>query len=667
MNAEFISMLDEYKAENDELLQNMEDALMQIQEEGMNDENINAVFRAAHTIKGSSGMFGIDYIVKFTHVAENLLDKIRNNKIQINDEIIDTLLSCKDHIQTLVDFVVDNPDNEPSDDITQKSNNLIEILTKYLDNKNEKEKNTAQNENITNNNTVDKSKDKTIYKIKIDFKEETFNHGFDLYSFINYLNNLGEIASFKTITTKVPTIDSINPTKCYLSFEIEFASTESESKIKDVFELAKDDCQIEIINPNKVTEKKDKKTDEIQKKISSKKIAVNKSSNSIRVDAEKVDSLINLIGEMVISNAVVMQKAKNNGNSDLIESISNVSRMLEELRENAMQIRMIPIGDTFKKYKRIVHDLANKLGKQIELSMSGYETELDKTVIEKISDPLVHLIRNSVDHGIETPDERVKNGKNPKGTIELNAYHDAGSIVIEIKDDGKGLDAEVILQKGIEKGLVENPELMTQKEIFELILQPGFSTAKKVSDISGRGVGMDVVKRNITDLRGEIEIFSEKGHGTRILIRLPLTLAIIDGFLTKVSNTYFVIPLDMVIECIELTKAIKEEMRGNNYINLRGKVLPVLDLNQYFKIDKKNPTSKDNVVVVNYAGKYMGILVQELLGELQTVIKPLGQVFKNLNSLSGSTILGNGEVALILDIPSLLKDMEKRPLNNCAA
>ena len=370
---------------------------------------------------------------------------------------------------------------------------------------------------------------------------------------------------------------------------------------------------------------------------------------------------------MVISTATIMQEATLTQNSDLIESVSIVSRMLEEVRENAMKIRMVPIGDTFKKYKRIVHDTAAKLGKDIDLKITGGDTELDKTVVEKISDPLVHLIRNAVDHGVETPDLRTKAGKNTQGVLELNAYHDAGAIAIEIIDDGNGLDEEVLLQKGIEKGLINEGDELTQKEIFALILQPGFSTAKEVSDISGRGVGMDVVQRNIKDLRGEIEIDSQKGKGTKITIRIPLTLAIIDGFLTKVADTHFIIPLDMIVECIELNESFKEQMNGNNYINLRGTILPLLNTSEHFNINCNKEAKRDNVVVVNYAGKKMGIVVHELLGELQTVIKPMGKVFKKLNSFSGSTILGSGEVALIMDIPILMKKMENSSKKEMAA
>ena len=682
MNLDFIDMLDGYKAENDELLQKMEDSLMDIQENGMDDENINAVFRAAHTIKGSSGMFGIDYIVNFTHIAENLLDKIRNHKIEINDDIIELLLACKDQMQTLVDFVMSDPEGKPDEEIQTDSQTLINELQVFLDNNSK----STQEEVVVPQKVVTTTKEEieinensktNKYKIKVDFGSDIFTHGFDTYTFINYLQEIGEIKKIKTDTDSIPLFSEIIPTQCYMSYKIKMESEEDSKKIESSFDFVKDSSTISI-----KTEKKDTTEDSNLKEISkenppkkkeiqkesvnkTKKISAVKQTNFIRIEASKVDSLINQIGEMVIANAAVMQKATDIKNSDLVESVSTVTRMLEEVRENAMQIRLVPIGDTFNKFKRIVHDTANKVGKSVDLVISGGDTELDKTVIEKIADPLVHLIRNSVDHGIETPEDRRALGKPEVGVLQLNAYHDAGSVAIEIVDDGKGLDTELLLAKGIEKGLVSEDDELSEKEIFDLILQAGFSMAKKVSDISGRGVGMDVVKRNITELHGTIEIDSQKTKGTKITIRLPLTLAIIDGFLTKVGNTHIIIPLEMLVECIELNKNAKAQMEKNSYINLRGKVLPLLNIGDYFNINQSE-SSRNNVIVIQYGGQRMGVIVDELLGELQTVIKPMGKLFKELKYFSGSTILGSGEVALIMDIPVMIGMMESKQKEHIA-
>jgi len=661
MNLDFIDMLDGYKAENDELLQKMEDALMDIQENGMDDENINAVFRAAHTIKGSSGMFGIDYIVDFTHIAENLLDKIRNHKIEIDEDIIELLLACKDQMQVLIDFVMSDPEGDLDDENQSKSKSLIAELQKHLDSN-------STTQEVEETKSIDNSEQEiNQFQIDIKFGNDIFNHGFDTYTFINYLQEVGEIKRLTTDTDSIPSFDNIESTTCYMSYQIELHTTKDIDFIKNAFDFVKESSDISVVNLLSKDEdiKKDDKTEPKTTPIKTQVVKPKKSAsavkqtNFIRIEASKVDSLINLIGEMVIANAGVKQKATNLKNSDMIESVSTVTRMLEEVREQAMSIRMVPIGDTFNKFKRIVHDTANKVSKKVDLVINGGDTELDKTVTEKIADPLVHLIRNSVDHGIETPEVRKELGKKEVGVLELNAYHDAGSIAIEIIDDGKGLDTEVLLAKGIEKGLVEAGAELTSKEIFNLILQPGFSTAKVVTDISGRGVGMDVVQRNISELHGTIEIDSEKSKGTKITIRLPLTLAIIDGFLTKVGDINFIIPLDMLVECIELSKNTKTQMKKNSYINLRGNVLPLLNVSEYFKIPHKESAS-NNVIVIQYGSQKMGIMVDELLGELQTVIKPMGKLFKNLKYFSGSTILGSGEVALIMDMPVMLSMVEHK-------
>ena len=398
----------------------------------------------------------------------------------------------------------------------------------------------------------------------------------------------------------------------------------------------------------------------------SKPVAVNNTSSSeestltvashtLRVDSEKIDTLINLIGEMVIANANVVQKSSEIDNDDLIESVSIVSHMLEEIRESAMKIRMVQIGETFNKFKRIVHDVSQKLGKDVELVITGGETEMDKTIVEKISDPLVHIVRNAMDHGLENTEERLNINKKSKGRLSLNAFHDAGTIAIEISDDGRGLDEEKLFAKAVDKGLIDPHAKLTQKEIFNLIFEPGFSTAAQITDLSGRGVGMDVVRRNIHALRGSVDIKSVLGKGSTFTIRLPLTLAIIDGFLVRVGKTYYVIPLESVLECVELLQNNNEVMCGNQYINLRGTILPILSLRDFFV--EQEPVREDtveNVVIVKSGENKFGLIVEELLGEFQTVIKPLGKIYRGVRGIGGSTILGSGEVALIIDVPILI-------------
>ena len=399
---------------------------------------------------------------------------------------------------------------------------------------------------------------------------------------------------------------------------------------------------------------KSEKKEKVEKKPKSEKKEVKKNS-SLRVDSSKIDQLINQISEMVIANAKIIQISDDREDTQLEEAAASLSDMLEEVRNGIMNIRMVQVEDSFVKFKRIVKDTAKKIGKEIDFHILGGETELDKTVVEKISDPLVHMLRNSVDHGVEMPDEREAKGKSRKGTVNLRTYTDSGSVVIEIEDDGAGINKDRLLGKAIENGIVPENHNLTEKEIFMLIFAAGLSTAQAVSDISGRGVGMDVVRRNIEDLRGTIDIESTTDKGSLITIRLPLTLAIIDGFLVQAGETKYIIPLENIQECIELTDEYKDKMKGNDYINLRGEILPILDIRKYFKEESSSEELRENVVIVKYTNDVIGLQVDELFGEHQTVVKPLGDIFQNVHGISGGSILGSGEVSIIFDIPKLIE------------
>jgi len=388
-----------------------------------------------------------------------------------------------------------------------------------------------------------------------------------------------------------------------------------------------------------------------------------RAQQTIRVNALKLESLVNLVGELVIGSANSELNARRLGDADLNEAMENLLRLVEEVRDTTLGLRMVHIGETFNRYKRVVREVSRDTGKDIELRISGAETELDKTLIEKIGDPLMHLVRNAVDHGIEIPEIRLAAGKPAKGIVNLDAFHDSGSVVIQISDDGNGLSKEKIINKALEKGLIQAEHSLSEQEIYRLIFEAGFSTADTVSNISGRGVGMDVVRKNIEALRGQVEIESEEGQGSRIFIRLPLTLAIIDGFQVRVGDAQYIVPLDMIDECIELNESLRGCDDQANYVNLRGEVLPFMRLSDVFSNKKlaradegtdEADKQRDNIVIVQFAGKKAGFVVDELLGEHQTVIKPLGQVFQNLKGISGTTILGSGEVAMIIDIPEMV-------------
>lgn len=384
----------------------------------------------------------------------------------------------------------------------------------------------------------------------------------------------------------------------------------------------------------------------------------------IRVQADKLDSLIDLVGELVIAGASGALMATRSGQSNLVEAYSLISRLVEEIRNSALQLRMVQIGETFNRFHRVVRDTSRELGKEIELVISGGETELDKSVVEKIGDPLMHLVRNAMDHGLETADKRVAAGKSARGRVRFNAYHDSGSIVIEVADDGNGLNRDKILQKAIERGVISAGQTLSDSEIYKLIFEPGFSTADQVTNLSGRGVGMDVVRRNIEGLRGTVDVESVTGVGSTFRIRLPLTLAIIDGFLVGVGKASYIIPLDFVVECMELNA--QDAPAGRDYLNLRGEVLPFLRLRELFDLQDESTAKRQNIVVIQYAGQKAGLVVDHLMGEFQTVIKPLGQLFQQVQGISGSTILGSGEVALILDVQNLVKVAAQKETSHLA-
>ncbi|MFA0568931.1 chemotaxis protein CheA [Vibrio gallaecicus] len=524
--------------------------------------------------------------------------------------------------------------------------------------------------------------------------------------------------------------EEFDPEICYLGFEIQLSTSATQQEIEDVFEFIQQDADIQIIPPDSdvktyielinylpesnqklgeilvhcgaltahelsqglVQQEKHKAQEtshetavnhEVEGGIDSKlstspseniltQAAITNQHNKIhnnktlRVEADKLDKLIDQVGEIVITGARTTLLAHETGNEDLIETIVQLERLVENIRDSSLQLRMVQVGDTFNKFKRIVRDVALSVGKQVTLQINGAETELDKTFIEKLSDPLTHIIRNAIDHGIEPPEQRVLMGKPEIGTISLNAYHDSGSIVIEVLDDGRGLDKERVIAQAIEQELITKANHLNERDIFALIFEPGFSTSEQVTNLSGRGVGMDVVKRNIEQLRGNVEVISEPNLGTQVTIRLPLTLSIIDGFLFEIAGTSYVIPLDNVVECLELHEVAPDDVHeGRNFIDLRGEVLPFLRLREWFGVEDEVNHSQESLVIVQFGTLRAGLVVDSLLGEFQTVIKPLGRLFEGLKGVSGATILGNGVVAIILDVFSLIQSAVSRQELDC--
>ncbi len=721
---------DTFIAESSELLQQMETILLNI-ESGEGDENsLNALFRAIHTIKGSAGIFGYKDVVDFTHVVENILELVRSGKKDLKKESLGLLLECRDHISDLIEYASMNSSIDAEKE--KRGKGLLRKLNQNFgmgDNSplDEPEEDSGKEKIELDDSPKTKSPN---YHISIRFSPGVLKCGLDPFSFINYLNQIGTISSLVTLTNDIPKREKMDPEECYIGFEIQLNSDADKATIENVFEFLQSDSILHILKPHSslnefakfvsnLSEEREQihsylayihaidetEWSEIEKIIDEKKslsasgstpeefssreadtnislmvksddnleeadiesfrdkkgkdVSLNLENKSIRIDAEKLDLLINLVGELVIAGANMTQIATKNKDTNLLESSYIISRLIGEIRDSALRIRMVQIGTAFNRFQRVVRDIGQQLGKDIHFVTTGGETELDKTVIEKIGDPLLHLIRNAIDHGLESTEERIAVGKPEKGTLQLNAFHDTGGIVIEVIDDGKGLDPEKILKKAISSGLAKE-QSYTEREIFSFLFQPGFSTAEKITDLSGRGVGLDVVQRNIDSLRGTVTVESRKGNGTTFKVRLPLTLAIIDGFAVEVDNRHYVIPLEMVVECLEFQE---DENRKRNYINLRGELLPFIRMSEIF-LQKESSNKKGNIVVVQYGDKKAGLLVEKLSGEIQTVIKPLGKIFGNLRGISGSSILGNGDVAMILDIPVLIEIAVKNEIRD---
>jgi two-component system chemotaxis sensor kinase CheA len=695
-----------------EQLTAMEDGLLRMEQGDQDSDTLNAIFRAAHTIKGASGVVELHHIEKFTHILENLLDKLRNSEIALSSEMITALLKGCDHIGALLDRVDQgHMDEDPA--VAAAGEQTAETLRAFTGGSAAAEMAGMVEASV---GTVERAGGDTAmsdcWHISIRFGRDVLRMGMEPLAFLRYLLNLGEIAHLTTLCDAMPGAEEMDPEACYLGFEITLRSHASKDQIENVFAFCRDECDLYILPPNskvgdylsliehlpeenmrlgeilvksgavtqeeldqglrrqkaaariaEATEQPAPQLGEIlvdkkmvqpeiveaaaakQKQVQEKKSA---EARLIRVQADKLDQLIDLVGELVIAGASANLLAQKSGQGNLVEATSVLSRLVENIRDSALQLRMVQIGETFNRFNRVVRDVSREIGKDIDLVITGAETELDKSVVEKIGDPLMHLVRNAMDHGIEPADVREARGKPAKGRVELNAFHDSGSIVIEVVDDGGGLNAEKIQAKAIEKGLIQPGQTLSEQEICNLIFEAGFSTADKVSNLSGRGVGMDVVKRNIQALRGTVEVKTELGAGSRFIIRLPLTLAIIDGFLTSVDDASYVIPLDSVVECLELRD---DDTRGH-MLNLRGEVLPFIRLREFFDVEGA-PPPRENVVVISASGRKAGIVVDQLLGEFQTVIKPLGSLFKHLRGIGGSTILGSGEVALILDVQAL--------------
>lgn len=707
-----------------ELLAQMEDVLLHADGAGNDDEvtqdDLHALFRCAHTIKGSGGLFGLDEVVAFTHVVENALDRLRGGTLAFTSDLVNLLLDCKDHITTLIEAVAQGATPEAGDGeaLLARLEGVLapagsEVVTTArggttLATAPEAAPNPEPQVHASGGGALGTEH----WHLSLRFGTEVLKNGMDPLAFINYLSTLGRIVHLETVSDALPDLFEADPECCYLGFEVALNSDASKAELEAVFEFVQDDATITILPPHSRVDdfialidsldENERRLGEIlvscgtltQRELDAVLAAQRatttaprlgemlvdqgmvappvveaalvkqkhneerrgQEARSIKVPADRLDILINQVGELVIAGSSVQLHASKARDTELQEAAANLLRLVEDMRDTALRLRMTPIGDVFSRFPRVVRDVSKELGKDIELVINGAEAELDKSMVEKIGDPLMHLVRNSIDHGIEAPDTRAAADKPTRGRVTLNAYHESGSIVIEVADDGRGLNTTRILQKAVERGIVAADASLSEAEIHRLILAPGFSTAETITNLSGRGVGMDVVKSSIEALRGTLDIASQPGQGTTMRLCLPLTLAIIDGFQVGVGGATFILPLDAVVECIELPRGGD----ASDYLNLRDQVLPFLRLRQAFDLPGE-PPPRQNIVVISFAGRKAGIAVDRLDGECQTVIKPLGRLFEQVSGIAGSTILGSGEVALILDVAQLIQQASTRP------
>lgn len=722
-NQDFIAdALPAFISEAQEQIEQLEQLLLQLEDSPHDHGLLNALFRCAHTVKGSAGIFGLDRVVAFAHHVETLLDKLREGQVVLTPALSTLLLRCNDQIRTLVDEANGADIDEAPAVLAARADLVLQLQAAAG-----VEARAGGPSALTAPAPAPAAalaplasrRDPPRWHVSVCFGPETYRNGMDPLTILNYVRGLGEVPSMVCDGAAVPPLETLDPEACHLGFEFGLLSEATRADIEGAFSFVRDECRLSILSPGatpadfadlidampdnirlgdilvaagaithaqlrqglraqsaaaakgstpllgevlqdtagvtpQVLEAALKKQSR-QNRAEAPREAVTAADDQrfIRVQAHRLDDVINLLGELVIAGAGAALLAKQTRQRKLVEANAQISRLIEEIRNGTLQLRMVPIGETFSRFRRVVRDTASELGKDVALELVGGETELDKSVVERIADPLMHLVRNALDHGLEKADERIAGGKPGQGRLTLSACHEAGSIVIRILDDGRGIQREKVLARAWERGLVEPGLVPDDDAILRLIFEPGFSTAEKVTNLSGRGVGMDVVRSNIEALRGSVALSSTAGQGSCIEIRLPLTLAIIDGFLIGVGASKFIFPLDAVVEVIESRASLGPiDERGRGVVELRGQVLPVVSLRTLYALEADEP-ERSSVVVLQAGGCRYGVLVDQLLGQHQTVIKPLGRMFRSLRGMSGSSILGNGEVALIFDVHSL--------------
>jgi two-component system, chemotaxis family, sensor kinase CheA len=691
-----------YYEEAQELLSDLEEALLELETRPDDHELINRVFRSMHTIKGSGAMFGFDDIAMFTHELETVFDQVRSGDLKITDELLELTLKSRDLI---LEMLV----HEGGDDAAcrKESERIIAALRVFAAADAGAVAEVPEKPSRAVPDAAPASEMVAVYRIRFKPEERIFMTGTNPLALLEELAELGE-CKVVARTDSVPELERLDPIACYTWWDVILSTSRSIEAIRDVFIFVEDDCElniqlIESILPDDVDvvgkrlgeillERGDVSVADLQAILQRQRplgellaesglvtsegvesalseqelvretrsrLGAKEAVTSIRVEAAKLDKLGDLVGELVIVQARLSQLVGERHDSTLMALAEELERLSDELRDNTLGIRMLPIGSTFNKFLRLVRDLSRDLGKEIELVTLGGETELDKNVIEKLNDPLVHLLRNSIDHGVEDPDTRQSMGKSRKGSITLSAEHAGGEVVITIADDGAGIDPRKIRSKAVERGMLAADATLSEDELLQLVFAPGFSTAEKVSNISGRGVGMDVVKRGIDSLRGQIKLESVLSQGTKVTVKLPLTLAIIDGLQVDVAADQYVIPLSSVEECVELDRRRISMGADREMINLRGEAVPFIRLRRWFERSGEIPDI-EQIVIVNVQEHRIGLVVDKVIGQHQTVIKSLGRVYRELEGISGATVNGDGSMALIIDVPAMVGAVVKK-------
>lgn len=675
-----------FKSEAKELLDELEESLIDLEKQKDDLELVNNVFRNLHTLKGSGSMFGFEELASFAHQLENIFHHVRKGNLPVTQDLIDLSLRVGDHIKLFLE------PGEMEQETVREGEGILTAITALSPDSTSAPPPPAE---------PAQSGD-TTYRIRFSPHPEIQEGGSDL---IKLLEELGDLGNCRPVAylDNVPPLEELQEEHCYVNWDILLTTSQDIDAVKDVFIFVEDesDIAIDVIDENQIrddiqykklghilVERGDISAEEMTEAVQSQKrfgeILVDKglveskkiesalleqkvvrnlrtqklqleTSSYIRVPTEKLDAMVNLVGELVIMQSN-LQEVSSSFNSRVLKRISKTANLLiRELRDKSMAIRMTPIEATFTKFKRLVRDLSLDLGKEIQLITEGGENELDQTIIDRLNDPLVHILRNCIDHGIELPDTREADGKNRAGTVHVSASHSGAHILIVIKDDGKGIDIEAVRERALKNGLIKKEDQLPEKETLALIFEPGFSMAEKVTNVSGRGVGMDVVKKNIEALRGSINVDSTKGSGTAITLKIPLTLVIIEGLLLRVSDKFFIIPLAIVKRVVELESEQLAE-NGRGYIlDQKGKPIRFIRLSKLFGIADSNSPDQQ-IVVVEHGGRKIGLVVDKVIGEHQTVIKSLGSVYRDIQAFSGATIMGDGNIALIMDVERLIKN-----------